>query len=190
MIKGKRLDLKPIDKGDVETLRVWRNRYGQNFFTSDTITKQQQRSWYQHYQDNYGRDFMYLIKLKDGTPIGTIALYNVEMADRTAEIGRLLLLEQFRSQGYMEEALSLLVEEAFERIRVWKLRLSCFLDNAGAISSYHKVGFQSLSRPVMIMEMKNPDTCPDKPLRLMESTYDEMSGGDYESTTSNVRVEE
>lgn len=187
MIKGKRLDLKPIDRGDVETLRVWRNKYGQDFFTSEQITKQQQRAWYQHYQDNYGKDFMYLIKLKDGTPIGTIALYNVEMGDRTAEVGRVMLLEHFRSQGYMEEALELIIKEAFEKIRVWKLRLSCFLDNAGAISMYHKVGFQALKRPVMIMEMRNPDTNPDKPLKL--SSYDDMSGGDYESTTSNVRVD-
>jgi len=189
MIKGKRLDLKPVDRGDIETLRVWRNKHGQNFFTSDTITKQQQRAWYQHYQDNYGRDFMYLIKLKDGTPIGTIALYNVEMADRTADIGRILLLEQFRSQGYMEEALEMLVKEAFEKIRVWKLRLSCYLDNAGAISAYHKVGFQSLLRPVMIMEMKNSDISPEKPLTLHDSAYD-VEGDDYESSCSNVKVGE
>lgn len=190
MIKGKRINLKPIDKGDIETLRVWRNKYANNFYTSDTITKQQQRQWYQKYQDSYGRDFMYLIKLKDDTPIGTIAIYNVEMADRTAEVGRMLLLEEYRNQGYMEEALDLIVKEAFESIRLWKLRLSCFLDNAGAISLYHKAGFQALPRPVMIMEMRNTNFDPDKPLRLLDSSYDSMSGGDYESTSSNIRVEE
>ena len=183
MIKGKRIDLKPISKDDIETLRVWRNKYGSDFFTSDTITKQQQRAWYQHYQDNYGKDFMYIIVLKDGTPVGTIALYNVEMGDRTAEIGRILLAESFRSQGYMEEALKLLIDEAFNKIRIWKLRLSCYLDNAGAISTYHRAGFQSLKRPVMIMEARNPDTDPDKPLVLRDSTCN-----DFESTCSNIEV--
>lgn len=171
MIKGKTIDLRPIEKQDIEMLRRWRNENADSFFTSDQITVQQQRAWYQHYQDNYGKDFMFIIQLKDDTSIGTVALYNMDNADRTADVGRMLLLEKYRGCGYMEEALSLIVDEAFTKMRLYRLKLGTYLDNAGAISLYHKAGFKALKRPVMLMEMTNPNMDWKKPLVLR--SYDE-----------------
>lgn len=166
MLKGEKIDLKPIDMNDIEWLRKIRNQYRDSFYSRDEITPQQQRSWYIRYQEE-STDQMFIIKDKNGEQIGTIALYNMNMSDRSAEIGRIVLLEDYRSQGYMEEALRLVVNYGFNRLRLYRLKVSTYLDNAAAIGLYNKVGFESLSRPVMLMEMRNSDTGVwDKPLRL------------------------
>lgn len=167
MIKGTRIDLRLITEKDIELLRVWRNSHSRDFFTKDYLSPQQQRAWYNKYAEN-SMDKMFIVQLKDSTPIGTIALYNINIADRTADLGRTLLLEDYRGQGYMEEAIKLLVNIAFDSMRLWNIRLSVYLDNAAAISLYHKAGFQSSSRPVLLMEATNSDKSPSKPVTMLD----------------------
>jgi RimJ/RimL family protein N-acetyltransferase len=168
MIKGKGIDLRLIKEDDIELLRNWRNVYSHDFFTNDQITKQQQRAWYIRYSDNSGKDWIFIIQLKDSTPVGTIALYNLDNADRIATIGRILLLEGYRGQGLMTEALELIIDMAFNKMRLWKLKLGTYLDNAAVIALYSKVGFKSTKRPIMLMELQNMNINPDQPLELMD----------------------
>ena len=167
MLKGERVDLRLISEGDLDLMRSWRNKYSDNFFTKDTITPQQQRAWYTKYSENV-TDRMFIVQLKDSTPIGEVALYNISIADRTAELGRTLLIPDYRGHGYMEEAVKLLVKHALEVMRIWKIRLNVYLDNAAAISLYHKCGFESTPRPIMLMEVKNRDIDFTKPFRMTE----------------------
>lgn len=167
MLKGTKVDLRLISEGDLELLRMWRNEYANDFFTKDTITPQQQRAWYSKYSENV-TDRMFIVQRKDGTPVGTVALYNINIADRTSELGRTLLLAEYRNLGYMEEAIKLLVDHAFAKMRLWKVRLNVYLDNAAAISLYHKCGFESTSRPIMLMEAKNSDVDHKKPVEMTD----------------------
>lgn len=172
MLKGTAVDLRLIANGDLEILREWRNRYTNDFFTKDQITPQQQRAWYSQYSEN-ATDRMFIVQLKDSTPIGTIALYNINIADRTAELGRTLLLTEYRGQGYMEEAVTLLVKHTFDTMRLWKLRLTVYLDNAAAISLYHKCGFESTPRPIMLMEATNHNQDHLTPVQITDFNEDD-----------------
>jgi len=42
---------------------------------------------------------MFIIRLKNGIEVGTIALYNINIADRTANIGRMLILDDSEGVG-------------------------------------------------------------------------------------------
>jgi RimJ/RimL family protein N-acetyltransferase len=168
MLKGERVNLRLITEKDVSLLREWRNKNASKFFTKDEITPQQQKAWYQRYSDRSGTDYMFIVEKKDKTPMGTIALYNMDNSDRTAEVGRVLLLDEYQGEGYMTEALKLLMDFAFTKLRLYRLRLTTFLDNAAAIALYSTVGFEALPRPVMLMEVVNPDkTCFKKPITLI-----------------------
>lgn len=167
MLKGERINLRSISEKDISMLREWRNKHATKFFTKDEITPAQQKAWYTRYQDRAGTDYMFIIELKDQTPIGQVGLFNIDNSDRSAELGRVLLLEEYQGQGYMTEALKLLMELAFNKFRLYRLRLTTFLDNSDAISLYSTVGFQSLPRPVMLMEAFNPDkTCFRRPITI------------------------
>lgn len=165
MLHGKRIDLRLIDKDDLEWLRMTRNKYADSFFTKDHITPQQQKAWYDKYSENV-TDRMFVVQLKDGTLVGTLALYNVNIADRAAELGRTLLLEEHRGQGYMEEAVKLLVDHAFKIMRLWHIRLSVYLDNAAAIALYYKCGFEATQRPIMLMEVRNHNMDKNYPVKM------------------------
>jgi RimJ/RimL family protein N-acetyltransferase len=179
-----KIKLRLITKDDIEWLRTIRNQYRDHFFTHDVITPEQQRRWYQAYADSTGRDYMYIIELPDGTKIGTIALYNINMSDRTADLGRILLREEYWNHGIMEKAINMVLNLAFNSMRLFKVRIATFLDNAGAIALYHKCGFKSLDRPVMLMEKKNIDMDWNKPVMLQ--SYEELDES-YEGQASNVK---
>lgn len=155
MIKGANVDIRLLQEKDVEVLRQWRNAYGESFFTHDYITKPQQRQWYSKYLESGGKDMMFIVQLKDRTPIGTIAIYNIDVSTRTADFGRMLILQEYEGFGYAKEATQLVVDFAFKNLKLWKVKLSVFLDNAKAIGIYSECGFTSLTRPVMLMEAIN-----------------------------------
>jgi len=182
-----RIVLTPLTEADIEWTRRTRNEFHEYFYTEDYITKEQQRAWYERYKENSGHDYFFIIR-KKGTNerMGTISLYNISHSDRTAELGRIIVLQEFQGQGYMEEAINLVFRVAFDDLRLYKIRLSTHLDNIQAISLYAKCGFKALTRPVILLEKFNPGYDSKKPIVLM--TYDTIDGGDgdYESQSSNI----
>ena len=184
MIKSERIYLKPIGENDIEWLRETRNKYKNNFFDANEISKEQQRSWYERYQEN-STDRMFIIKLKSGEYIGTIALYNIDIGSRKAVLGRVLLLEEFRGHGYAEEAVKLLTDYAFSIMKLYKIKVEVHQDNLDALAIYARAGFKTITRPIMVLEKTNYDFDARKPLKI--ESYDELSETGYESQESNIK---
>jgi len=109
---------------------------------------------------------MFIVETKDGTPVGTIALYDVSIADRTARLGRVLLLEEYRGHSYMDEAVKILTGYAFSTMRLHKIRVEVFLDNTPAIAIYASAGYKTTARPIILMEKINVDFDPNQPLAM------------------------
>ena len=169
MIKGEKVRLRPIEEKDLELLRSWRNRYFDQFFSGETLSKEQHRAWYDRYNASGGRDTMFIIEALDGNgAVGTIALYDVSIADRTAKLGRVLLLQEFRGKGYMDEAVKLLTNFAFDKLRLYKVRVEVFLDNTAALTIYAHAGYKTTSRPIILMEKVNHDHDPRKPIDMVD----------------------
>src|SRR3989304_6944101 len=127
MINGERINLRPTEQKDMELLRKWRNAYATNFGDAGYITKEQQKMFYDKYQESH-TDRMFLIELKDGTPIGTIAIYNISTTDRSADVGRVIIIDEQRGRGYAEEAVKLICTVA-DKMRLYKTRVWAYLDN-------------------------------------------------------------
>lgn len=168
MIKGTIIDLRPLEEKDVEMIRDWRNRYKDHFFDAGEISKEQQRQWYDRYRDSVGKDNMFIVQLKDGTPIGTIALYNVDVVNRIAELGRVLLLEEFRGHGHSEAAVKMVLELAFGKMKLWKVKVAVHLDNIDAIAVYARAKFKTTTRPIVLLECTNHDIDWKKPIVIEE----------------------
>lgn len=166
MKKGERVNLRLIEEKDIDWLRETRNKYRESFFDSAEISNEQQRMWYRDYKE-LGTDRMYIVELKDSTPIGTIAIYNIDIGRRTAKLGRFLLMAEYRGKGYAEEAAKLAVDIAMNDIRLFKLNVEVYLENMDAIAIYARVGFKT-GKPVIILEKISHDQNWQKPLRLGE----------------------
>lgn len=184
MIRSERLVFKPVDENDIEWLRDTRNKYKDHFFDAHEITKEQQKAWYAKYRE-IGTDHMFIVKLKSGDKIGTIALYDVDITNRTVKLGRVLLLEEFRRHGYAEEMVQTLLKLAFETMKLYKVKVEVHIDNINAIAIYARAGFKSITRPIQLLEAVNPNYDPKKPVTI--KSYDDMSESGYEGQASNVR---
>ncbi len=178
-----RIKLRTIEQKDMELVRKWRNQYANNFGDAGFITKEQQRMFYEKYQES-NTDKMFMIELKDGTPIGTIALYNISSPDRTADIGRVIIIDEYRGSGYAEEAVRMVCSIA-DDMRLYKTRVWAFLENLDAISVYSRCGFRA-GRPRLYLERVNVNSNWKAPI-VVES-YDDLSGdAGYESQCVNVK---
>ena len=177
------IKIRPLEREDIEKIRNWRNANLDKFFDASYISKEQQRKWYEKYSDSGGTDLMFIIQA-DGEDIGTIALYNINPGDRTATLGRVLILEDYRGHGYAEEAVGLILDLAFKKMRLFKVKVEAHLDNIDAIAVYARNGFKTTTRPIILMEATNPDTDWKKPIKL--SSYDDLSRS-YESQHTNIK---
>lgn len=165
MIKGDRVDLAPLQEKDIEMIRQWRMKYKDHFYDANEITPEQQKIWYSKYKES-PTDRMYIIQKKDGEPIGTIAIYEINIQTRTARLGRVLLLEEARGQGYAEEAVKTLLDYADNVMRLYRVTTDTYIDNIDAIAVYARAGFKTTIRPIIILERINKNYDPKKPIRL------------------------
>jgi RimJ/RimL family protein N-acetyltransferase len=81
--------------------------------------------------------------------IGTSALTDIEGADKRTALFRIVIGEKdCWGRGYGTEATRLVVEEAFERLHLDRVRLEVFRHNARALAAYHRVGFRETGQHV------------------------------------------
>lgn len=177
-IKSERMWLRPINEKDKEKIRNWRNDHRQFFFDSKEITIEAQNKWFNKYtQLPSGTDIIFIPTLYSGEEIGMISLYDVEMDTRSAQIGRVLLLDKYRHHEYSQEMINTLCKFAFDTMRLYKLTVKTDITNDDAISVYHKAGFRIVGqeflsvskftyRIIIIMDKINTNYNPKSSIAL------------------------
>lgn len=90
--------------------------------------------------------FIYAIDLAgEDRLVGTLELSGVDYKKKTGSIGKFLIGDsRDRGKGYGKEALTLVLNEAFEHIGLKTIFLQVFDFNIGGIKCYEKVGFKKI----------------------------------------------
>ncbi|MBL6995929.1 GNAT family N-acetyltransferase [Desulfobacula sp.] len=134
--------LRPITSEDMAKIPEWRNKdhIRKWFFNSNILTSEDQEKWYSAYVLN---DFDKMFIIQAGSEdIGTFSVYNIDTKNKKAEIGNLMIGEdKHRGKGYAYQAGKLLLEYAFNNLKLERLYLSLFADNIAAFNLYAKLGF-------------------------------------------------
>jgi diamine N-acetyltransferase len=164
IINTSRLRLRQLESNDLEIIRGWRNHESIRkwFFSSGSISSGQQISWYKSYLDKEA-DIMFIAEevMDINEPIGTVALYKVDMLKRDAEFGRLVIGNlKARGRGIGRECLEAVCGFGFKELGLEKIYLEVFKDNTEAVKLYEKAGFKPVNtyahhdgRAVLYMEM-------------------------------------
>ena len=148
-LESERLRLMPLDKSQIETIRVWRNQENIScwFCNQQVISAEQQQEWYQAYLKEDG-NYIFIIQEKgSGKDIGMLSLYNFSEDKKEAEFGRFLIGEaSARGQHYGREALNMICEYAGVSMKLTRLVLEVFQDNQVAYRLYKECGFSEITK--------------------------------------------
>ncbi len=139
----KRISLKPLEKEDIELLRLLRNQEKEYFATHHEITKENQEIWYEKYLKKEN-DIMFKIVKKD-TPkefIGAIALYDIDWEKKISEFGRVVVdKKKAPEKGIGTEATKAVCLFGFDILKLKKIKGEILKSNERIIKVDQRVGF-------------------------------------------------
>lgn len=147
------ITLRLVEERDLETILNWRNRDESRvwFKTPDRLTFDSHRNWYERYLTR-SDDFFFLIEAEGG-PVGQCAIYNIDRAAGSAEIGRFLAAPGKSGRGYITRSCEAIVRFGIDALSLPYLYLEVMSQNDRAIGIYKRCGFVEESRSDGLIRM-------------------------------------
>ena len=143
LIKGKNISLRALEPGDIDHLYKWENDTS-IWQVSNSLTPYS-RHILEQYVLNADQDIYTAKQLRlviclnnDRKPIGCIDLFDFDPQHRRAGIGILIADETERGKGHSSEALSLLINYAFNTLNLHQLYSNVGANNDHSIKLFKK----------------------------------------------------
>jgi RimJ/RimL family protein N-acetyltransferase len=138
------VQLRLLAPEDLPHTLAWRNQdeVRKWFKFSGVVTLEQHLAWFEKYQAK-ADDFVFMaVHPHTQERLGQLAIYDLDVARRQAEVGRFIVAPSAAGRGIMTEALQALAIGAAQQLMLSRLFLEVFASNTRAISLYNRVGFQ------------------------------------------------
>lgn len=147
VIETNRLQLRQIEAYDLKYILSWRNHneIRRWFFNAKVITDDEQLVWYKNYLNN-DKDIMFFIEetANINAPIGTVALYNIDIQKKRAEFGRFMIGNfEARGKGIGLECVNAVCKFGFDDLGLENIYLEVLENNVNAANVYKKAGFRT-----------------------------------------------
>ena len=146
MLKGEKVTLRAMEPSDIEVLFMWENDVT-NWQVSNThapfsrhVLEQFVNSENDIFLNKQLR--MIIVENESGNTIGTIDLFEFDPLHLKAGIGILIADKEFRRKGLAKESLHLLIEYAFDMIKVHQLFCHIQTKNTGSVKLFEGLGFE------------------------------------------------
>ncbi|MBQ9347804.1 MAG: GNAT family N-acetyltransferase [Oscillibacter sp.] len=142
------LRIRPLSRGDIEQLRVWRNNREETRFLRNIgyITEEAQARWFEAYLSR--RDevtFAIETYASHKTPhlIGSLALYGIDGERSVCEIGKIQIGDSnAHGKGYGRKALVMAAKIAFWELGMKKITACVHQENFPSHTNFTRIGFQ------------------------------------------------
>ncbi len=135
--------LRPIKPEDTDLVVKWRNSEAvrKRFIYQKLFTRQSHENWIEN-MVNTGKVVQMIICLTtNDLPVGSVYIRDIDPVHHKGEYGIFIGEENQRGKGIGTRAARLMMQYAFEEMKLHRLFLRVFADNTQAISSYEKAGF-------------------------------------------------
>lgn len=149
MIRGGNIYLKPFSSDDAPALLKLQTE-NRGFFEkfsmvrdADFYTLEYQQNLIKRYEENWKNDESYNFGIfkTDGTLIGTINLFQVIRGSLQSAFIGYFLDRSHNGKGYTTEAAKLLVDYAFNELKLHRIEAGVMPHNIGSIRVLEKAGF-------------------------------------------------
>lgn len=143
-LSGEILELRPMSAAYVSKHYVaWLNdpkvnQYLESRFTRSTI------AGVRTYVKNILKDkdtYFFAMVARDGTHIGNIKLGPINWHHKVGGLALLIGDTQYWGKGYATEAVQLMTDFAFKRLKLHKLTAGAYVNNVGSIKVFQKQGY-------------------------------------------------
>jgi len=151
MIIGKRVRLRAIEKNDLPHFVAWLNdpQVRRNLLIYQPLSIPQEEKWFEDILTRPVDEQPLCIEIKSGNSwqlVGNTGLFNIDLHDRSAEIGIFIGDKEAWDKGFGGEAMRLMVGHGFMDINLNRIYLRVFETNPRGTHCYEKAGFKHEGR--------------------------------------------
>ena len=140
----KNIQLRPLDAGDIELLRSWRNNPENTRFLSKIpfITKEMQDEWFKRYLNNIDEICFAIYEVNElHRCVGSLSLHDFN--DDSCFLGHVLIGDKEAHGKKIGVNASIAATNiAFDLLGVNTVKLTVFSENIAAFKVYQQAGFQ------------------------------------------------
>lgn len=142
-IEGDQIYLRPITMEDTDRIVAWRNgeRVRKNFIYQAAFTREGHEEWMRTKVAVGSVEQFIICEKKSGRPVGSVYFRDIDRQNKKAEYGIFLGEADAAGRGIGSETARLAAAYARDVLKLHKLMLRVFADNAGAVKSYRNAGF-------------------------------------------------
>jgi RimJ/RimL family protein N-acetyltransferase len=150
MLRGEFVELRPIDRANIDAYVRWLtdpevtrtlNIHG------TPITRESEEAWFEEATKPSADSFLFGIHLlDDGQLVGNTGLHVIDWRNRCGTFGIFIGEKDWWGKGLGPDALKIVVRFAFEDLNLHRVQLDVFEFNERGIRAYAKVGFKEEGR--------------------------------------------
>ncbi|GAF71064.1 unnamed protein product, partial [marine sediment metagenome] len=119
MLKGKLVNLRAVEKKDLEEIMKWINDIEVSKYLSSflfPVSRMEEEKYLEKMMSKNDKQKNLVIETKEGNYIGQITLDNIDWKNRNAELGIVIGNKEYWGKGYGTDAIKILLDHAFNQM--------------------------------------------------------------------------
>ena len=143
ILEGAQIYLRPICAADTDRVVRWRNDKNvvKNFIYRIPLSREAHLDWLKNKVERGCVHQFVICRNEDKMPLGSVYLQNFEEQNKKAEEGIFLGEEQAYGKGIGTEAAKLMLQYAFEQLRLHKVAARVLAYNRASVCMHEKAGY-------------------------------------------------
>ena len=142
MIKGKKLNLRAIERTDMQKMTKWANDPDLRNFVGPQfpVSMYEEEAWFDRLTRNEFRKAL-IIETKQQEAIGYVYI-DLDWVNRKAQLSMAIGEKDYWDKGYGTEVVQIALNHCFNEVNMNKVYLYVFEFNKSAVRLYEKCGFK------------------------------------------------
>jgi hypothetical protein len=144
MIKGKYVNLRALEREDLELLKIWRNDKKTRIHTREyrLLNMINQKNWFEKiHAENPPSAIMFGIENKKKKLIGICGLTYIDWKNRHAEISNIISMKNWQRSKEAKNTLDLIIKYGFDELNLHRLWVEIFDTIPENIKLFEKMKF-------------------------------------------------
>lgn len=135
--------LRMMTSKDTDDIVCWRNSEAvrKRFIYQGLFTREGHENWIKTMVETGKVVQMMICEIATGKAVGSVYVRDIDETHHKAEYGIFIGADNARGKGYGTAAAKLMIRYCFEELKLHRLFLRVYAENARAIRSYEKAGF-------------------------------------------------